>query len=69
MREEGLATSQPSDALEQLFDRMSENEYVAPEVWERSAAVSESSRYVAYFYMEHVSVALSNNALCTENIN
>lgn len=46
-----------------------EKKEVAAELWERSAALDEELRYVAYRYLEHVNRALVNNALYKKQTN
>lgn len=55
--------------LAEANDPVSEKEEVAPELWERSAAVNEPLLYVTYPYPEHINSALTNNLLFTEQAN
>lgn len=55
--------------LAEATSSVNQKEKVSVEVWDGSAPINESLRYVTYLYVEHVSSALTNNVLYTEHTN
>lgn len=53
--------------LAEATGTVSEKEEVAADVCDRSSAVDDALRYVAYMYLKHVNRAMKKNALYTEH--
>lgn len=64
-REEGFALSLQAIVVEETSCPVEEKEEVVHEIWERSEAVFEALRNVAYLYLKHSNSSIRNNALHT----